>query len=450
MPGAVALDLIRAHAADQAANGAVAATLAMELGGRLQRDAITGDELISSWLAVEQWAHERSAALAARFVTEFRSVQGAPAGAAVLDGFDPGPPLGRAVGLMRDLDRLDRTSAGGDAQFRRVVEAQAVAVDRHTLDAGRRTIEWSSTAAGRRWRRVTDGDPCAFCALLATREDYRSRESAEYVVGRSHGTKAGLVYTGKARRSRQIGQKYHDNCGCTVVEVVGDMPTPPGYDECRDAYDMALEACDQAGEPRTTQNVLRHMRESGGFRDSPKPTTQAGGSGAGGKPPRRGAGPIRAMGGPPDPADKAAWKRYWKDRQDALPLDFKGDRIEPHEVLAYERLQRLGEDVDPIKRSLATPRNDFVWLSRDSRLVEMKSSKARYLTIMGRIHVAVKEARKHGIVKDVFLIDIGEAELTEELAGELSRYNLDRSRYAIRELYVMSGDGARIDQVTLR
>lgn len=454
MAGAGALDLIRRHAGDQRANGAVTAALLVELGDRLRQGRLSGDGLVGQWLVVEQWGHERAAGLAGRFVTSLREAQGADPGVPVLDGFDPGPATGRAVGLMRDLEVLDRGQAGFDAAFRRLVEAQAVVAGRHVLDAGRRTIEWSSAAAGRRWRRVTGAHPCAFCAMLATRADYRTAESAQYVAGRSHRTKVGLVYTGNARRSRSIGELYHDNCGCTAAEVVGNMPTMPGYDEARDAYDLALEACDQAGEPRTVQNVLRHMRAGGGFHDSPPPATQvAGGAGAGGggKPPRRGAGPFQPMGGPPDPEkDKAAWKRYWRDRQDALPLDFKGDTIESHEVEAYERLLRLGEDVEPIKRSLSVPRNDFVWLTRDNRVTEMKSTKARYETIRNSIHQAVRKAQEKGVVKDIFLIDIGEAELTEKLARELGCYNLDRSGYMIRELYVMSGDGARIDRIALR
>ena len=201
MAGAGALDLIRRHGAAQRANGAVVAALLVELGDRLRQGRLSGDGLVGQWLMVEQWGHERAAGLAGRFVTSLREAQGADPGVPVLDGFDPGPATGRAVGLMRDLGRLDRSQAVFDAAFRRIVEAQAVTANRHVLDAGRRTIEWSSAAAGRRWRRVTGAHPCAFCAMLATREDYRSAESAQYVAGRAHRTQVGLVSTGPARRS---------------------------------------------------------------------------------------------------------------------------------------------------------------------------------------------------------------------------------------------------------
>ena len=158
------------------------------------------------------------------------------------------------------------------------------------------------------------------------------------------------------------------------------------------------------------------------------------------------------MGEPPDrDKDKAAWKRYWKDRQDALPLDFKGDQLDPGEIMSYERLLRLGEDIDPIKRRISEPTNDFIWLSHGGIEVEMKGPKtAEYETIMGRIHTAVKSAKDRGFVKDTFLIDIGEAELKQSLAAQLTAYNIDRSKYQIKSLYVMSGDGARIDRINLR
>lgn len=69
---------------------------------------------------------------------------------------------------------------------------------------------------------------------------------------------------------------------------------------------------------------------------------------------------------------------------------------------------------------------------------------------MGRIHTAVKSAKDRGFVKDTFLIDIGEAELKQSLAAQLTAYNIDRSKYQIKSLYVMSGDGARIDRINLR
>lgn len=83
-----------------------------------------------------------------------------------------------------------------------------------TLNAGRGVVQASSP----RWRRVTDGDPCGFCAMLAGR---------------------GPVYHSKLKAGVG-GNRYHGFCGCTAEPFDGPAdewePTP---DEQRyiDAYD---------------------------------------------------------------------------------------------------------------------------------------------------------------------------------------------------------------------
>jgi hypothetical protein len=80
---------------------------------------------------------------------------------------------------------------------------------RYASDGGRFTIhdtaERDGLALG--WARVTDGNPCYFCAMLASR---------------------GPVY--KDERSalrRRDGRRYHNGCGCTVEPVYDhDQPWP--------------------------------------------------------------------------------------------------------------------------------------------------------------------------------------------------------------------------------
>jgi hypothetical protein len=80
---------------------------------------------------------------------------------------------------------------------------------RYTADGGRFTIqntaEHDRTALG--WARVTDGNPCYFCAMLASRGPvYKSQSSA-------------LL--------RADGRKYHNGCGCTAEPVYNrDQPWP--------------------------------------------------------------------------------------------------------------------------------------------------------------------------------------------------------------------------------
>jgi len=83
------------------------------------------------------------------------------------------------------------------------------------LRAGREKVQQSAP----RWRRVTDGNPCGFCAMVCSRGPaYRSADAAGQ------------------------GRRYHGHCGCTVEPFYGDpktwVPTP---DEARfiQAYDAA-------------------------------------------------------------------------------------------------------------------------------------------------------------------------------------------------------------------
>ena len=87
---------------------------------------------------------------------------------------------------------------------------------RHVINGGRETILNSvrrdKGALG--WARLTDGKPCAFCALLASR--------------------------GPAYKTEQTGGfKSHDGCGCTPVPVFDfAAPWPGNAEKYRAAYDQ--------------------------------------------------------------------------------------------------------------------------------------------------------------------------------------------------------------------
>ena len=101
--------------------------------------------------------------------------------------------------------------------FAATIGALASRAQREVLSAGREKVQRSAPL----WRRVTDGKPCGFCAMVASR---------------------GPVY-GSAK-SAGDGNRYHDHCGCTVEPFHGDPrewePTP---DEQRfiDAYYQSYE-----------------------------------------------------------------------------------------------------------------------------------------------------------------------------------------------------------------
>lgn len=118
------------------------------------------------------------------------------------------------------------------------------------LTGGRQTItQWAGAdprCVG--WRRVSDGDPCAFCAMLVTR---------------------GPAYTSEAKASlsARTGDKYHPHCGCTVEPVYGDWTPTKREQQWIDQYFATAESLPE-GTPRTARTILPRLRRDGQFRDS--------------------------------------------------------------------------------------------------------------------------------------------------------------------------------------
>ena len=188
------------------------------------------DDIAGSWPTVEtalvaliqaRWAV--SAGLAAAYYGEFRAAEGVtgpltpivvppPSPAEVTTSLriiGPGA-AGRLVALARpDAAAVTLTNVAGD-------------VSRQVLNGGRETILGSidrdPTALG--YARVTDGNPCAFCALLASRGPvFRSVKTA--TVARD-------------------GAKYHRKCGCSAEPVfTRDQPWPGKGREFADLWKQA-------------------------------------------------------------------------------------------------------------------------------------------------------------------------------------------------------------------
>jgi hypothetical protein len=134
-----------------------------------------------------------------------------------------------------DLDML-RTSftVTGPVAFKRVI-GQGRSVDeavqslrtqltgsttRQALNVGRRLI--NDTANSNRqivgWRRVTDGNPCYFCAVLASRGSvYRTQQTALF----------------------SDGDKYHDHCKCHAVPLFKTEEEPLSVQELYEFYTEA-------------------------------------------------------------------------------------------------------------------------------------------------------------------------------------------------------------------
>lgn len=135
------------------------------------------------------------------------------------------------------------------------------------LRPGRDTITASVAAdpAQPYWVRRPGPGACAFCLMLAGRtEHYKSAQSAGFVVGRPRSARQ--IFNEepiKTRGPREVGEKYHDNCGCTP-EPVWPGQDPP-FDQA--PYQaMYAEAVEEVGDAKSTAAVLAAMRAAHGLR----------------------------------------------------------------------------------------------------------------------------------------------------------------------------------------
>jgi hypothetical protein len=177
-----------------------------------------------------------SANLSGSYFQSFRLAEQAPGEAAIrLAGpIDADKVVAGLTATGRNAVR-DALLAGRSADDARVVALTRTSgsVTRHVLNGGRETIlrSVSEDKEARGWARVTDGDPCAFCALLASR---------------------GPVY-----KDITVDFQAHDECGCSAEPVYGRSEWPGRAREFHDLYNEAIHEANEADElHRGTSNDL--------------------------------------------------------------------------------------------------------------------------------------------------------------------------------------------------
>lgn len=177
-------------------------------------------------------ARRDSTRLAAEYFPDFRAAEGAAGAAAAR--LAPMPTteqlLARARTILvpatvlriptgRQLDQLNEfafTNLAGEAA-------------RQALNGGRSTIDYSvqedRQAIG--WARVTTANPCAFCAMLASRGPvYKNREFAQ--GGRTGPRNAAAEALGLPYSERIGGYRAHAHCACTAEPIYSSNADWPG------------------------------------------------------------------------------------------------------------------------------------------------------------------------------------------------------------------------------
>ncbi len=143
--------------------------------------------------------------------------------------------------------------------------AAARSASRVVLGGGRDTLAAATKSDPRaqRYMRITDDDPCAFCAMLASR---------------------GAVYlTAEAAGDRL--DRFHDGCGCAVVPVYASRPLLPAtsqrFAELWETTTAGLSGDDARKAFRRAVDSSRAERPT-----EPDRTPAAGGNGGDGPPPQ--------------------------------------------------------------------------------------------------------------------------------------------------------------------
>lgn len=299
------------------------------------------------------------------------------------------------------------------AAARAAREAVKAAGARRVREADRQTVMRSAAADPRAtgWRRITHGG-CKFCNMLAGR---------------------GEVYTADTVRFAS-----HDHCRCTAVPAYG------GPEVNVHQYTASKRKITEA-ERQQLKEYLDGVEDDG---VTPRDEVAAAAS-AGGGPRTR----ARGRRGNESEAERCArQKRLWSDMSDLEPHDgLPREVLESHELDFLERFEARGERVrwvrkDPRRRST----NDFVWVTYNELVCELKATKDKYSSIKSHIQRAVTSARdNHGVVKDVFVIDLGPFRLSDKLRRQLGNYNANVEDGRIRRLFVLSGSGADLTEIDL-
>lgn len=251
MAGDDGRDLTLAHKRRQVLLGAQAELEVAETWAMLDLSDL--DASTPSWMAVQvgrmRQRYATSRSLAERYLTDYRAAMlGSGAGPLVTPTFEDAAAasmlLGNGPRLTKLLIRQGADPVQAFDQARRTVASQA---QKLVLSGGRATITATARADERAvYRRVSDGNPCAFCAMLVSR-------SIEFPNAASAGFKA------------------HGHCGCT-----GELRYGPNVGEYTEreaefveAYREAARQAREAGEPvvapsgrRRRDTVLWRMRRN--------------------------------------------------------------------------------------------------------------------------------------------------------------------------------------------
>lgn len=197
-------------------------------------DASSFANLIQATDPLVQTYRSISASLAGAYYTSFRAAEKVTGQPSVQ--LSPSVPIDQLAASMYSTGQStikQALSTGRTAEQARKVALVRTsgAVTRHVLNGARDTVLQSAQADKQSigWARVTDGTPCAFCALLASR---------------------GAVYWDESTADFQA----HDHCGCQAIPVYRDDGVPANVRALKTLYDKSQSDAEASGELKPGEN----------------------------------------------------------------------------------------------------------------------------------------------------------------------------------------------------
>lgn len=199
------------------------------------------DQFIAATVPLIRSRHRDSAGVAANYFQTFRTVEGIGGDAPIRIPDRPPPDKLtvslRSTGLAGTAKAFQAGKSPQAARQAGFVRMSGAAT-RHVLDGGRETIMRTAASDSRAqgWQRTTTSDPCAFCAMLASRGPvFKSRQSAT----------AGSVFS-----QAVMDFRAHDHCSCNAEPVYRGSSPPDEARRFQELWDRSQREAEQSGELR--------------------------------------------------------------------------------------------------------------------------------------------------------------------------------------------------------
>ena len=293
---------------------------------------------------------------------------------------------------------------------------------------------------------VIGNSACAKCGQWAGKILTRTGTTGDVMVKHAITAELTMMHVDASVDQWRASGAGHPNCRCVLILGVPGGPDPTKYSthdpqKQKDREKLRSLERDVRQAKRTAdpdeigdaQAALRkHVDETGIIRRPYREQLTVGDGGD--------TNPRGATKRTPPLTPRA--EQTWEQRQRRLGFQTgPGWHLEPHEVSFYERFTDAGNDVRLIRTSFVDkPTNDFRWLNQGGIEIEVKRPlRATYASSKSLIQRAVTRAQKnHEFVKDHFMLDFGEQELSDLVRNQLGNYNLRNTENQIRGLWVWS------------